>query len=449
MSFITYKYFDTILYLYIYCSMLRNNIKNILKQYLFESENNQITLTPEKYINLLEFLSWDGRRINNVKGYKDKTIVVDGDVDLVGTPVVYLGNVTFNGRVRAENSELKSIQGAIFNNRNGFSYYNTPYYQYILHQQFLKKKGEQDSKREEGELNDIEDLDKVGLSTLALYQYLIQTEYEEKTPEDSQRLQELYAEKERREEIEKETEDNENLSELEIIEDEIKEIESSIDVYDLHYEGNHYYLPTFKLLTKEGESRETWAVGNEYDTSRTAYRMAEDLMDDVGLEGLRQSFVEDYIDEEELKDYFRESEEDNVRENLEDYFDEDEFEYEDPKVQERIDEIEELLEDSENLSEEETDELNEELDELKDSDKTVPESLIDDKVESLVDDLVSDPVALINNYGLELKNFVDMGRLINGMVEADGYGHTINNYNGEEDTVEFNNETYYIFQIDG
>jgi len=429
--------------------MLRNNIKNILKQYLFESENNQITLTPEKYINLLEFLSWDGRRINNVKGYKDKTIVVDGDVDLVGTPVVYLGNVTFNGRVRAENSELKSIQGAIFNNRNGFSYYNTPYYQYILHQQFLKKKGEQDSKREEGELNDIKDLDKVGLSTLALYQYLIQTEYEEKTPEDSQRLQELYAEKERREEIEKETEDNENLSELEIIEDEIKEIESSIDVYDLHYEGNHYYLPTFKLLTKEGESSETWAVGNEYDTSRTAYRMAEDLMDDVGLEGLRQSFVEDYIDEEELKDYFRESEEDNVRENLEDYFDEDEFEYEDPKVQERIDEIEELLEDSENLSEEETDELNEELDELKDSDKTVPESLIDDKVESLVDDLVSDPVALINNYGLEFKNFVDMGRLINGMVEADGYGHTINNYNGEEDTVEFNNETYYIFQIDG
>ena len=448
MSFITYKYFDTILYLYIYCSMLRNNIKNILKQYLFESENNQITLTSEKYINLLEFLSWDGRRINNVKGYKDKTIVVDGDVDLVGTPVVYLGNITFNGNVRAENSKLKSIQGATFN-RKGFSYYNTPYYQYMLHQQFLKKKGEQDSKREEGELNDINDLDKDGLCALALYDYLIRTEYEEKTPEDTKMLEELYAEKERREEIEKETEDNENLSELEIIEDKIKEIESSIDVYDLHYEGNHYYLPTFKLLTKEGESRETWAVGNEYDTNKTAYRMAEDLIDDVGIVGLRQSFVEDYIDEEELKDYFRESEEDNVRENLEDYFDEDEFEYEDPKVQLRINEIQELLEDSENLSEEETDELNEELDELKDSDKTVPESLIDDKVESLVDDLVSDPIDLIKNYGLELKNFVDMGRLINGMVEEDGYGHTINNYNGEEDTVEFNNETYYIFQIDG
>jgi hypothetical protein len=311
------------------------------------------------------------------------------------------------------------------------------------------KKGEQESKREEGELNDIDDLDDIGLSTLALYDYLIRTEYEERTPEDTQRLQELYAEKERLEEIERETEDNENLMDLEAVEEEINEIENTIDVYDIHYEGNHYYLPTFKLLTKEGESKETWAVGNEYKTSKTAYKMAEDLIDDVGIGGLRQSFVEDYIDEEELKDYFRESEEDNVRENLNDYFDEDEFEYEDLKVQLRINEIQELLEDSENLSEEETDELNEELDELKDSDKTVPESLIDDKVESLVDDLVSDPMELMNNYGLELTNFVDMGRLINGMIEADGYGHTINNYNGGEETVEFNNETYYIFQIDG
>ena len=426
----------------------RNIIQNVLRQLIKESEEDTIHISGDKYEELMKFVSYDGRRINGLKGYKGKTIIVDGNVDLVGTPVVYLGNITFNGNVRAENSKLKSIQGATFN-RKGFSYYNTPYYQYMLHQQFLKKKGEQDSKREEGELNDINDLDKDGLCALALYDYLIRTEYEEKTPEDTKMLEELYAEKERREEIEKETEDNENLSELEIIEDKIKEIESSIDVYDLHYEGNHYYLATFKLLTKEGESRETWAVGNEYDTSRTAYRMAEDLIDDVGIVGLRQSFVEDYIDEEELKDYFRESEEDNVRENLEDYFDEDEFEYEDPKVQLRINEIQELLEDSENLSEEETDELNEELDELKDSDKTVPESLIDDKVESLVDDLVSDPIDLINNYGLELKNFVDMRELIKGIVEIDGYGQTINGYNGGEDTIEFNNETYYIFQIDG
>ena len=155
----------------------RNIIQNVLRQLIKESEEDTIHISGDKYEELMKFVSYDGRRINGLKGYKGKTIIVDGNVDLVGTPVVYLGNITFNGNVRAENSKLKSIQGATFN-RKGFSYYNTPYYQYMLHQQFLKKKGEQDSKREEGELNDINDLDKDGLCALALYDYLIRTEYE-------------------------------------------------------------------------------------------------------------------------------------------------------------------------------------------------------------------------------------------------------------------------------
>jgi len=42
-----------------------------------------------------------------------------------------------------------------------------------------------------------------------------------------------------------------------------------------------------------------------------------------------------------------------------------------------------------------------------------------------------------------------MRDLIEGMIQSDGYGHTLNNYDGSEDTIEFNDETYYIFQIDG
>lgn len=425
----------------------RNIIKNVLKQLINESEEDTIHITGDKYRQLLEFASWDGRRINNVKGYKGKTIVVDGDVDLVGTPLTYFGDVTFTGRVRVENSQLKSKQGATFS-KYSFTYYNTPYYQWVLKQEFLKKKAEQQGKREEGVL-DTDTLDETGLCALALYEYLIQTEYEEKTPEDSERLKELYAEKERREEVEKETEDNENLMDLEAVIEEIDEIEKRIDVYDLHYEGNHYYLKSFKLLTNEGESRETWAVGDEYQTKRSAFQSIEDLIDDVGVDGLSKSFVEDYIDEEELKDYFRDGEYDNVRENEEDYFDEDDFEYTDPNVQDRIDEIEVRLEDSE-IDQEDADELNEELDELKNSNKSVPEHLIDDKVESLLDDLVSgNALEIIQNYGLTLSNFVNMRDLIEGMIKSDGYGHTLNNYDGSEDTIEFNDETYYIFQIDG
>jgi len=426
----------------------RNLIKKFIKELVVESENDTIKLTGDEYVSIMNFLDYDGRRINKMKKYAGKEIFVDGKVNLSNTPTTYLGNVTFNDSVDVNNSKLVSIQGVSVP-KYKLSYHNTPYHKWLLKQEFLKKRAEQESKRENSELSPDSNLTDVDKCALALFEHLIETEYEEKTPEDAKRLEELYSEKERREKIETETEDDENLSELNSINAEIEEIEERIDVYDLHYEGSHYYLETFKLLKHDGESRETWAVGDEYDTKRTAYKVAENLIDDVGIDGYNKSFVEDYIDEEELKDYFRDGEEENVRENLDDYFDEDDYVYSDPKVQERIDEIEGLLEDSENLTQEQYDELNEELDDLKDSDKTIPEDLIDDKVESLLSDLVYDPMDTIKNYGLELSAFVDMGKLIKGVVDADGYGHTINYYDGGEETVEFDDETYYIFQIDG
>jgi len=108
-----------------------------------------------------------------------------------------------------------------------------------------------------------------------------------------------------------------------------------------------------------------------------------------------------------------------------------------------------MLEDSENLSQEQYDELNEELDELKDNDKTIPDNLIEEKVESLLEDKTYDAATTIRDYGLNMQDFVDMDSLIKDVVNTDGYGNTINSYDGSEDTVEFDGETYYIFQIEG
>jgi hypothetical protein len=424
---------------------MRKNIKNIIRQFIMESDENVVHITPEKYVELMNFVGHDGRRINNLKQYKGKQIVIDGSIDVSNTDAMYLGNITVNGNVRADNSELRSKQGV---STKYISYYGTPLKKQEIYQEFQRRKEIQNDRREEGYFEERESLSDVDKCTLALFNFLISTEYEEKTPEDSQRLQDLYAEKERREQIEKETEDDENLTELRAIDAEIEEIEGRIDIYDIIYEGRHYLLHSFKVLESDGESRETWAVGDEYDTEKTAIETVENLIDDVGLEGFRGSFVENHIDEEELKDYFRESDEEYVRENLEDYFDEDDFEYSDPEVQERIDELEMRLEDSE-IDQEEADELNEELDELKNSDKTIPDNLIEEKVESLLDEKVYDPAGTIRDYGLDMKDFIDMDALIKDVIDTDGYGVTINSYDGSEYTVEFDGETYYIFQIDG
>ena len=251
------------------------------------------------------------------------------------------------------------------------------------------------------------------------------------------------------EEIERETEDNENLMDLEAVEEEIEDLELRIDVYNLVYAYKYYNMRVFYVLTGDlEESKERWAVGDNYDTHMSAYEKIDELIDDIGIKGFNQGFVEDYIDVEELKETFREDEENNVRENLEDYFDEDEFEYSDPEVQKRIDELEARLEDSE-IDQEEADELNEELDELKDSDKTIPENLIEEKVEDLINDLVDDPMSVIENYGLEIENYIDTQGFKEGLLRSDGIGHTLNTYDGDYDTIEFNDETYYILQIEG
>jgi len=424
-------------------------ILNLVKELISENdESNEIHVKPEEYVELLRFFSYDGRLINNYKKYKGKKIIIDGDLVLSRKPIKNLGVITVRGKLDVSNTQIHTLDGVTV---SGYIWkYGTPLQKKLDYIEFQKKLRAQEEMRESGDWDLDGNLDDLGKCANALFKYLIQTEFEEKEPGDQQRLEELNAEKERREEIEAETEDDENLSGLNSINSEIEEIEKRIDVYDLIPDGRRYRLRGFRIATPEGLSKSIYYVGDEYDTEKSAIENVKDSFDGAGgIENAVSSWViSDNIDEEELKDYFRDSEEEHVRENLDGYFDEDDFEYSDPKVQERIDEIEELLGDSENLTQEQYDELNEELDDLKDSDKTIPEHMIDDKVEDLLNDLVSDPMETIKNHGLEVSNFLDEDEVAKQVVRDDGYGSVLNYYDGTEDSVEFDDETYYIFELD-
>jgi len=415
------------------------------------SENDgveYIELTPEEYIRHLKMVSYDGRLLYNIPKFRGKKIIVNQQLNLNHLPVKNLGPIVINGGLDISHTNVSTLDNVEIRSKGWISDYNTPLRKMREKREFLEKVAQQDSKRESGEWDAEAELDYIGLCANALFKHLLSNEYDERTPEDSQRLQELYAEKERREEIERETEDDENLAELGRIDDEINEIERRIDVYNLYYAGKYYKLLEFRVLVDGAESKELYAVGDYDDTNNSALEKAEDYIYEVGVEDLSRHLVESNIDEEEFKDYFREGDEEYVRENLEDIFDEDDFEY-DTEVQNRIDEIEEMLEDSENLSQEQYDELNEELEELKDSEKTVPEHLIERKVEELLDDKTYDMIATARDYGINLDEFVDKSAMAQDIVDSDGFGHTLNHYDGNEDTVEFQGDTYYIFQIDG
>jgi hypothetical protein len=427
-----------------------SQIRDVVKVLLENEGDNEVVISPEQYTNFLKFAGYDGRAVQNMKQFRGKRIVVDGNLDLSKTDAKNITNITVKGDLNVSYTQVNSLEGVEVTQY--VAKYGTPLEKILIKKERAKKKVEQDSLRENDEWNLETASSDIATCANVLFEYLISSvgDFEAKEPGDDERLKQLYAEKERREEIETETEDNENLMDLETVIEEIEELEKRIDLYNLVYDYRYYGMRVFYVLTNDlEETKERWAVGDERTTYRAAYEKVDGLIDDIGITGFNASFVENHLDEEELKDYFREDEENNVRENLEDYFDEDEFEYSDPKVQERIDEINARLEDSE-IDQEEYDELNEELDELKDSDKTIPEDLIEDKVEDLVNDLVSGTaMSVIENYGLNLADFINLSDFKKDVIDSDGIGHTLNSYDGTEDTIEFNDEEYYILQIEG
>jgi len=425
-----------------------SQIQKVVQMLVEEEGQESVVITPEQYINFLKFTNYNGKLVQNMKQFRGKRIVIDGDLSLRNTDANNITNITVNGGLDLSYTQINSLEGLIYNN---ISTYGTPYEKIQIKKQRQIELAKQNDLRQEDEWNLETATSDIAILANVLFEFLTSSSgfYEAKEPNHDARLQELYAEKERMEEIERETEDNENLMDLEAVEEEIEELEKRIDLYNLVYDYKYYSMRVFYVLTNDlEESKERWAVGDDYDTHMSAYEKIDELIDDIGIKGFNQSFVEDYIDIEELKETFREDEENNVRENLEDFFDEEDFEYSDPEVQKRIDELEARLEDSE-IDQEEADELNEELDELKDSDKTIPENLIEEKVEDLINDLVDDPANVIEEYGLNIENYIDIKGFKEGLVETDGIGHTLNTYDGDYDTIEFNDETYYILQIEG
>jgi len=425
-----------------------SQIQKVVQMLVEEEGQESVVITPEQYIDLLKFTDYNGKLVQNMKQFRGKRIVIDGNLSLRGTDANNITNITVNGGLDLTYTKINSIEGI---ETKSISTYGTPYEQIQIKKQRQIEFEKQNVLRQEDEWNLETTTSEIAILANVLFEFLTSSsdDYEAKEPNHDARLQELYTAKERMEEIEIETEDNENLMDLEAVEEEIEELEKRIDLYNLVYDYKYYSMRTFYLLTDElEESKERWAVGDNYRTHMSAYEKIDELIDEIGIKGFNSSFVEDYIDIEELKETFRDDEENNVRENLEDFFDEEDFEYSDPAVQERIDEIELFLEDSE-IDQEKEDELNEELDELRDSDKTVPENLIEEKVEDLINDLVDDPANVIEVYGLNIENYIDIKGFKEGLVETDGIGHTLNSYDGDYDTIEFNDETYYILQIDG
>lgn len=242
------------------------------------------------------------------------------------------------------------------------------------------------------------------------------------------------------------------------LEDELNElIEDKPTVYDIFYDERddygHYGLTIFEYDGAE------YAVGDDDEADEAAFEQVRQLIDDIGYEGFSTWAVERHVDGDMVADYMYEWIEEDVRNEPEIYLSDDdrelnsEAEKEIELLEEEIGELEESLEDMEEDWEiEETEDriydLQEKIEEIEEDDDNYEwsEEALDSAIEGRLEEIRNDPIRYIEDYELDISNFIDEDDFVESVVNDDGRGNSLSSYDGEEYESDFNDTTYYIYR---
>lgn len=316
-----------------------------------------------------------------------------------------------------------------------------------------------------------------GLKAHALLNWLVDTsDVEILTIQDETKLQALLDEKSRLElEI---TQDEEKKQEIidriDEIDEEIYDLNEKVDVYDIVPNGNdYYYLDEFEVLKVPSLEDRRYVVGTENETQRSAEEYVENLIDDIGFRGFNKSFVMNFLDLDKIQEEAEEIYYNDVTDNPDVYFDDSQRELSERQEEnililekkilllknqiEKFSELEDLdnKNDEYNITnqideiETQIDELENEIEDIKsEPDGDFPSSIVDEKVRELVNEATENPEFYLNNLGLSYENYIDRDEFIDGVIEEDGIGHTLNGYDGNADEVYVQDILFYVMRID-
>ena len=453
-----------------------SDITNIAKIILENEENEWVKVTPERYLELLKYASYYAPGIANLPEFRGKKIWITGGLDLTGKPIKSLDGIKrVEGALNISKTNISSVDGIEI--KGYLSDWDSPLRR-------IKEKKIRDGKiamanvrREDDEWRLDTGYGRADLESYAahaVFEYIIESNkhIKPKTESDLARLTELNDLldnlKEKESEYEEQDRDLTDIhSDIEVAEDEIEEINKKIDVYNLIPDGEHYGLPRFQVLDNEDLEGDAYCAGRPEDFERAARDYVEQQLDDGGYQNFSESFVEGYIDEEEVADYFRDYYEDDIRNNPDVYFNDDDYELTEEQ-QARIDEIDALIDVLNNRLDEiqdeieeprdyskAYDEIQERIDELEDEKNSIEpevgeptEEMIEEKLDDLLYSVKRDPVGSLKDIGIDnYDNFINQREFIDGVVEADGIG-IINHYDGSYDAVYVNGEEFYVMRID-
>jgi hypothetical protein len=446
--------------------LTESELYKVIKQIIKETEDEYYRISPEDYLDVMRYASYNGNVFRKMKQYGGKPLYITGDLDLGGKDVKDIGPIAYiDGSLDIRNTKVGDLGGLQV--KKYISDGGSPRERIREKQELNAKLGEQESLRDSDEWA-LEQGDETGEKAHALFDNLVNLgEIEPLSEEDNEKLTIL---RRKLQDLEQEYEgldDNDDrVYELQEIIDEtqteIEELEeNNADVYMMYASRyTHYGLQQFEVLISGFRDRE-YTVGTEEEMDDAALQYAVSYIDDVGADGFSESFIEDYLDVDAIVSVAEDDYEYVVRENPDSYFNDDDYELT-SEQEERIEQLESQIEDLEQQKleldsddenyydyEEDLDNqigaLQEELDNIE-VDTEPTDDMIDNMVESLVRDVRRDPLDYLKNYGLDFKEYIDEDALAQGLVDSDGWG-IMNSYDGQYDTEEVNGVTYYIMRV--
>ena len=239
-----------------------------------------------------------------------------------------------------------------------------------------------------------------------------------------------------------------------------------VSISDIEHRGSYYDTDEFAVEGVDG----VFAVGTDDEMMSSAKEYLEDYIEEVGYGGFYNSLLEEHIDNEEVAAYARDFYEDDVYSNPESYLDDDKrmlsskqkeqvdiFEMRKDRLgrsieqflkglggendewyRKKIEELEVIIE-----------EFNEEIEMIEgDPDGDYPETLVNQVIDDNVNQVVLDPMQFIDDFGLEISNFINKGKFIEEIINIDGYGNTLNRYDGTAEEMFLDGDLFFVMRID-
>lgn len=490
--------------------LTESNLIKLIKNIIKEQGEEEVVISPEEYYTLLKNVYYQAHAIPRLRPFRGKKLVIDGSLDF--SPfrneihLTDLGNIKINGNVDISYTKIKSLDDVEVSGSK--RYWNTPYESVINARKHRAKQNEQEERRENNEW-DLNDTDEEGEKANAAFEYAVNEGelkgLDEEQKEELENLKTRLSELEQQMKAEEDEERYDELSnEFDEVQEEIDGFEGYVDVYDLYPNGSHYSMDSFESLS----TGTVFAVGTMYEADTSMESYYEEMLDNV-KSYFSKEYLSNYIDGEKVKEAFRDSTEEMIRDepeswNVDKELSDDQEEeiwllqmekwvYENEGVRAPISEptredgdvfdFEDVegnrfqyrketsgwvlykdgavvsphqIYDDENTDEhqevrdERISDIEYEIQEIKDDPDGEPnEDSIEEAVEDYLENIERDPLGFLEDMGYtDFSDFLDLDEIKNDLVNQADYGETLNGYNGSYEEITINGTDYIVMRID-